>query len=149
MVERLLPAVVLAAAGFYLTQALKLPLGTVARPGAGFYPVAVAVFACVVGLVARVHAFRTPRLAGPDVAADPETAGQRRRVLAMIIALAGFCVAMPWVGYPIAACVFVIAGLRGLDSRWTVAIPIGVVSALGSYYVFAALLDVPLPRGPW
>ena len=38
MVARLVPLVILAAFGFYLTQAMKLPLGTAAKPGAGFYP---------------------------------------------------------------------------------------------------------------
>lgn len=149
MVERLLPAGVLVAAGFYLTQALKLPFGTVARPGAGFYPTAVAVFACVVGLALAVQALRTPRVARPDAEADPDAPGRRRRVLATVVALAGFCFAMPWVGYPIAACAFVIAALRGLGSRWTAAILLGVLSAAGSHYLFAVLLDVPLPRGPW
>jgi hypothetical protein len=149
MVERLLPAGVLVAAGFYLTQALKLPFGTVARPGAGFYPTAVAVFACVVGLALVVQALRTPRVARPDAEADPDAPGRRRRVLATVVALAGFCFAMPWVGYPIAACAFVIAALRGLGSRWAAAILLGVLSAAGSHYLFAVLLDVPLPRGPW
>ena len=149
MVVRLLPAVALVAAVFYLTQALKLPFGGVARPGAGFYPTAVAVFACVVGLAATVQAFRTPSAARPDADADPDAPGRRRRVLATVVALAGFCVAMPWVGYPIAACAFVVAALRGLGSRWSAAILIGVLSAAGSHYLFAVLLDVPLPRGPW
>ena len=149
MVERLLPAVVLVAAGFYLLQALKLPFGVVARPGAGFYPIAVAVFACIAGLVATVQAFQAPRVTRPDVEADPDAPGRRRRVLVTVVALAGFCLAMPWVGYPIVACAFVIAALRGLGSRWSAAILIGVLGAAGSHYLFAGLLDVPLPRGPW
>lgn len=149
MVERLLPAGVLLAAGFYLMQALKLPFGTVARPGAGFYPTAVAVFACVVGLAATMQAFRMPRVARAVAEAEPDAPDRRRRVRATVVALAGFSFAMPWVGYPIAACAFVIAVLRGLGSRWSAAILIGVLSAAGSHYLFAVLLDVPLPRGPW
>ena len=149
MLERLVPAVVLAAAGFYLLQALQIPFGSTARPGAGFYPVAVAVFACVVGLAATVRGFLTAppvRVAG---VADPEAPAQRRRVVTTTVALVGFCVAMPWIGYPLSAAAFVIAALRGLGSRWSAAIAIGVVSAAASHYLFAVLLDVPLPRGPW
>jgi hypothetical protein len=148
MAARVLPLAVLAAAGFYLMQALALPLGTAARPGAGFYPTAVAVFACVVGLVATARAFLEPR-AARAAAAEPEAPGGRRRVALTAAALVGFCLVMPWVGYPIAAGAFVLATLRGLGSRWSAAIVTGVLSAIGSHYLFAVLLDVPLPRGPW
>jgi len=39
--------------------------------------------------------------------------------------------------------------LRYLGARWTTALLTGVLSAAGSYGLFAVLLDVPLPRGPW
>jgi hypothetical protein len=148
MLERLLAVTVLAVAVFYLTQALALPLGTVARPGAGFYPSMVAVFACVVGLAAAIRAFVAPRVA-PAGAASAEIPGGRRRVTQTTAALAGFCLAMPWVGYPLAAGAFVMVMLRGLGSRWLAAIATGLLSAAGSHYLFAVLLDVPLPRGPW
>jgi hypothetical protein len=149
MVDRLLPAAILVAAGFYLLQAARLPFGTVARPGAGFYPTAVAVFACLVALVATIQAFRAPRVARAAAVADPGAPAQRRRVLSTVVAVVAFCLVMPWVGYPLAACVFGIAALRGLGSRWSAAIVFGVASALVSHFVFAGLLDVPLPRGPW
>ena len=149
MVARLVPAVVLAAAAFYLVQALKLPLGAAARPGAGFYPVAIGIFACLVGLAATVLAFRAPRTSRPAAASGDDVPGAGRRVLATTAALAGFCLVMPWIGYPLAAVAFVIVVLRGLGSRWSTAVAIGVLSAAASHYLFAVLLDVPLPRGPW
>ena len=48
MIERLLAVAVLAASLVYLASAWALPLGTAARPGAGFYPLAVGVFGAVV-----------------------------------------------------------------------------------------------------
>ncbi len=39
--------------------------------------------------------------------------------------------------------------LRVLDpQRWTVALGMAVITAVGSYVVFAVWLSVPLPRGP-
>jgi hypothetical protein len=151
MVDRILPAAILVAAGFYLFQATKLPFGTVARPGAGFYPTAVAVFACLVALIATIQAFRAPRVVREQavVVADAEAPAQHRRVLSTLVAVVAFCLVMPWVGYPLAACVFGVAALRGLGSRWSAAIVFGVASALVSHVLFAGLLDVPLPRGPW
>jgi phosphinothricin acetyltransferase len=43
VLARAVPLVLLAAAGVYLILALRLPFGAAARPGAGFYPVIVAV----------------------------------------------------------------------------------------------------------
>jgi len=150
MVERFVPLAIVVVAGFYLTQALALPFGSSARPGAGFYPVLVAVFACIVGVVATVKGFLSSP-AGPIVVAADESAdpGARGRVIASVAALAGFCLVMPWIGYPLSALAFVAIVLRRLGGRWPTALAIAVVSAAGSYYLFGVLLDVPLPRGPW
>ena len=147
MLARAVPLVLLVAAGVYLTLALRLPFGAAARPGAGFYPVIVAVFAIVVALAATASAFRgAPRAEAEAVALD---AAARRRVVISVVALAAFCLALPWVGYPAAAFAFVAVVLRYLGGRWTTALLTGALSSAGSYGLFAVLLDVPLPRGPW
>ena len=64
-------------------------------------------------------------------------------------ALAAFCLILPWVGYPLSAFLFVTVVLRRLGSGWPAAVALGVASAAVSHYLFAVLLDVPLPRGPW
>ena len=147
MLARVAPLLLLVAAGVYLTLALRLPFGAAARPGAGFYPVIVAVFAIVVALAATASVFRrAPRAEAEAVALD---AAARRRVVISVMALAAFCVALPWVGYPAAAFAFVAVVLRYLGGRWTTALLTAVLSSAGSYGLFAGLLDVPLPRGPW
>src|SRR5262245_13438015 len=102
MLERAVPLVLLAAAGVYLALAWSLPFGGGARPGPGFYPVLVAIFAIVVGLAATVSAFRGPARA---VASDGAVldAPARRRVTISVAALAAFCLVMPWIGYPVSA----------------------------------------------
>ena len=66
-----------------------------------------------------------------------------------VVALAAFCLALPWVGYPAAALAFVTVVLRCLGSRWTTALLMGALSSAGSYLLFAVLLNVPLPRWFW
>ena len=66
-----------------------------------------------------------------------------------VVALVAFCLALPWIGYPVAALAFVTVILRYLGGRWTPALLTGALSSAGSYVLFAVLLDVPLPRGPW
>jgi putative tricarboxylic transport membrane protein len=145
VLARAVPLVLLVVAAVYLTMALRLPFGVVARPGAGFYPVIVAVFAIVVALAATARGFRGA--AGVETVALE--AAPRRRVIISVVALVVFCLVLPWVGFPAAAFAFVAVVLRFLGSRWTTALITGVLSSAVSYGLFAGLLDVPLPRGPW
>ena len=148
MLARAVPLVLLVAAGVYLTLALRLPFGAAERPGAGFYPVIVAVFALVVALAATASAFRSAPGAEGAAAAKLD-ATSRRRVVISVVALAAFCLVLPWVGYPASAFAFVAVVLRYLGARWPAALVTGALSSAASYGLFATLLDVPLPRGLW
>jgi putative tricarboxylic transport membrane protein len=144
MVERLLAVAMLAAGLVYLGSAWALPLGTAARPGAGFYPVAVGIFGAASILAWLVITLRGARAAGPAGLIPVDARG---RVITTAGLLAGFCLVLPWTGYPLAAFLFTGFLLRGLGSGWAAALVIGAASALASYYGFGTMLGVPLPRG--
>ena len=146
MTERVVALAMLAASGIYLIQALRMPLGAAARPGPGFYPVAVGAFACVVALVIAALAFRRAETVAVAEEAAPS---DRRRVWLTVATLAGFCLLLPWIGYPLAALLFVATLLRQLGAGWRGALLVAALSAEGSYYLFAGLLGVTLPRGLW
>jgi hypothetical protein len=57
MIERLVALAVLAASGVYLANALPLPQGTAARPGPGFFPLAVGVFGAAGSALASYYIF--------------------------------------------------------------------------------------------
>jgi putative tricarboxylic transport membrane protein len=135
----------LVASGAYLAAALGFPVGSVARPGPGFFPVGVGVFLCLAAAALAVATGRRPRLAAADV-----TPAARVRVATTVLGLVGFCLLLPWAGYPASAFAFVALLLRRLgDARWPGTLVIAALSALVSYYAFGVLLGVPLPRGPY
>jgi hypothetical protein len=138
----------LLASGAYLAVSLTFPLGSVAQPGPGFYPVGVAIFLCLAAAALSVSLLRgAPALAA---AATALPAGARTRVAATTAGLLGFCLLLPWVGYPICAFLFVAIVLRYLGrGRWPGVVITAVVSAALSQYFFGVLLGVPLPRGPF
>jgi putative tricarboxylic transport membrane protein len=144
MVERLLALAVLVASGVYLANALPLPHGTAAQPGPGFFPLAVGVFGTVVALAWVATALRRAPSATRGAAMAAEGRG---RVITTAALLMGFCLLLPWTGYPFVAFLFTGLALHGLGARWTVALTIGLSSAVISHYLFAVLLGVPLPRG--
>jgi hypothetical protein len=137
----------LVASGAYLAGSLLFPLGNVARPGPGFFPVGVGVFLCVAATALVIAGARGRPSSGPAVGLPADA---RARVITAVAALVGFCLLMPWLGYPACAFAFVALVMRRLgDSGWTGVLLTALVSALGSHYLFAVLLGVPLPRGPF
>ena len=148
MRERLVALALLLTSGGYLLASTPLSRGTGARPGPGFFPLAIGTFLCVVALAYLVAALRgaTGVASAAEVLAPPA----RARVLATVATLIGACLFMPLIGYPVVAFLFVAFLLRALGGRRCSTIGVtAVVSAVASYYLFAVLLGVPLPRGPW
>jgi hypothetical protein len=146
MTERTVALALLLASGGYITYALQYPLGTNARPGPGFFPVAIGVFAAIVALGwVSLTMRRSVSMANPVAAVE----GGVSRVTATSTLLLVFCVLLPWAGYPAVAFLFVASMLRRLGMGWRPALAIGVGSAAASYYLFGVLLAVPLPRGLW
>jgi putative tricarboxylic transport membrane protein len=143
MIERLLALAVLVASGVYLLNGLPLPVGSRAQPGPGFYPMSVGLFGALVALVWVVSVFRRT----PDVAAVATPAAGLGRVGTTAGLLAAYCLLLPWTGYPLAAFGFTGLLLRGLGAGWASSLVIGLVSSVGSYYLFVVLLGVPLPQG--
>jgi len=146
MTERLLALVVVAASGAYLLSAWPLPHGTTARPGAGFFPLAVGAFGAVMALVWTVSAFQR-RISVSGAVDQRPPADAVGRVVATAGSLVGFCLLLPYAGYPVAALVFAAVLLRWLGASWRSALVIGLASAAVSYYLFGVVLSVPLPRG--
>jgi putative tricarboxylic transport membrane protein len=145
MIERAVALAVLGACGVYLVNGWTLPLGTIARPGPGFYPLAVGVFGAAVSIAWAVTTFRralTVAGGGMPVVQD------RWRVGVTASLLVAFCWLLPSVGYPLAAFFFSGLLLLGLGARWKAALAIALACAVLSYYLFGVLLGVPLPRGP-
>ncbi len=147
MAERVIALAFLAGSGFYLALSFAFPFGSAARPGPGYFPVAVGVFLCLVAAVFTLVAFRRDAGAG-GVTMAPTRRSARARAGATAVGLVGFVLLLPWTGYSLAAFGFVALLLRRLGGAgWPAALGIAVASAALSYWVFATLLSVPLPRG--
>jgi len=147
MVDRLAALGFLAASLAYAAGAWTFPLGSGTRPGPGFFPLAVGGFLCAVALVFAARAFRGAAPAALPAEGGLE-AGAGGRVTVTALALVGFCLLVPWIGYPVAAFLFVVALIKRLgNTGWLAALVAGAASAAASFYVFGTLLGVPLPRG--
>jgi putative tricarboxylic transport membrane protein len=135
---------VLAFAAVAVYEAGKLPFGVARNPGPGFVPWWTG---ATLGLLALL-------LLGQALAARPAAraaAGDRRVVAVggLLGALAAYVALLEPVGYPLCTFGLVVFMLRVVaPHRWTVALGVAALAAVGSFLVFAVWLKVPLPPGP-
>ena len=129
-----------AAAAF---ESAKLPFGTIHNPGQGFFPWWASVVVVLLALLLLVQAL-TSR--SSTVREGP---GRIVKVAALLFVLAVYTFLLDPLGYPLCTFLLVLFMLRVLDpQRWTVALRMAALTAVGTYVVFAIWLSVPLPRGP-
>lgn len=126
-----------------IIESAKLPLGTVRNPGQGFFPwwTSVVIVLLAIVLLAQVLTSRS--------STSQHTPGRIAKVTALLLVLAAYTFLLDFLGYLICTFLLVLFMLRATDrQRWTVALSMALLAAVGSYVVFATWLSVPLPRGP-
>jgi len=128
----------------YVAEALRYPLGSLSRPGAGLYPLLVGglIGLAALATAAEVHtAGRGSQVTWPD---RPGTF----RVLSIVAAAVTYIVLLPYTGHLTAAIPVTVVPLwvMGIRRWWQVA-GLSVFLTLASYYLFVVLLRVPFPAG--
>lgn len=124
-------------------ESARLPIGNLANPGPGFLPLVLAIalagFGVLLALLDR-EARRWRELAWPEA----------WRAAAILGACAFAALALEPLGYRLTTFL-IVAFLLGVMERrhWLAVAVAAVVLSLGTHYLFATLLRVPLPRGPW
>jgi len=149
MVTKALPVVCLVfiiMGGAYLVGSFYLPMGTVAHPGAGFYPLLVGIALVCLSVPSLIHSLKKKEIQKEEEAFPKGK--DLYRVLGVALALIFFAVFLKPLGYGICSAALMVAVLRFLGLRsWMKTVLISILSTAISYYLFASVLDVPLPRG--
>jgi len=133
--------------GVYLAGSFFLPMGTVEQPGAGFYPLLVGIALVCLSVPLLIHSLKKKEIQKEEEEAFPK-GKDLYRVLGVALALIFFAVFLKPLGYGICSAALMVAVLRFLGLRsWMKTVLISILSTAISYYLFAFVLDVPLPRG--
>jgi putative tricarboxylic transport membrane protein len=135
------------ASGGYLVGAMKLPLGTAARPGAGLYPSVLGIVLVILSaalVVLSLKAQTNPK----EEPEDFPRGNNLNRVVGLTVVLAGFAIFLKWLGFIFCSSIILAATLKifGLKS-WAKALMISFLAAGCFYFLFSRLLEVPLPLG--
>ncbi len=131
------------AAGVYgLTFAVRLPMGKWNEPGAGMFPLIVSFLLCLSGVLISIRAKGTK-----DVDWGGILRGQWTP-LQIVGCTAGFILALERLGYLLTASLYAFALLFWVSRyRLWVAVGLGVLIGVVSWYVFGKLFETPLPSG--
>jgi hypothetical protein len=130
---------------------VDLPLGRLAEPGPGVFPLVVGTL-LVVASAALVAEARRDGPRGRDTRPLPRGGPERRRWRAVMAALLGYPLLLPLLGYLPATFLVSAALLRRLMPAWqswrTTLIWAAVLAGL-AWALFAGALGVPLPPAPF
>ncbi len=119
------------------------PLGSLSTPGPGYMPLGLAVALGAFGLVVALRGNASPLL-------DTISWTESRRAVVLLIGCGVAAFALEPIGYRltmIALLVFMLGVVERKRPLATLLVAFGF--AFLSYFIFATLLNVQLPRGPW
>jgi putative tricarboxylic transport membrane protein len=127
--------------------ARTLPFGSVTRPGAGFFPMCLAVALTLVSgavlLASSGHAAADPAAASPPGA-------HRVRAALTLAALLVYAFALEPLGFGLCTFVLIAFLFRVIEPQpWSVALGGAAVTVIASHVLFRIWLGVRLPLGPW
>lgn len=119
------------------------PLGSLPEPGPGYMPLLLAIALGACGLLIALRGGASPLL-------DTIDWSESRRVAVLLLASGVAVFVLERIGYRL-TMIAVLAFMLGVVERKrplpTLLVALGF--AFGSYLLFATLLKVQLPRGPW
>lgn len=122
---------------------LRLPLGSFADPGPGYAPAILGGLLAVMGAIIAMSGGASAPLRALGWAELPHAA----RVIGGVIFAA---LAFEPLGYRLTTLALLLFFLGVIERRSIVAtLSVAFGFALASHYLFATLLRVPLPSGPW
>jgi len=128
---------------------LHYGIGTLNAPETGFVPLVAGLAIFIFSLIGFVGSTLRQREGIQWKSPMPEGA-KWGRLLLTIGSLFAYALLMTPMGFTLCTAIFVTLLLRmGKTYQWPVAITGGIVTALSTYGIFGALLNVQFPKGPW
>jgi len=124
-------------------ESLRLPFGTMRRPGIAFLPVLLSVLLALLSIALIVQARKRRAAAdGPGL-----QLGLWKKVGASLAALFAFGFVFEWLGYIMSTILLLVFLMRAVEPvRWWLVLVVAVSSSLVTYIVFS-LLGAPMPAG--
>jgi putative tricarboxylic transport membrane protein len=155
--DRISSILLVVLSGLWIYWARQLPypkFAQVSNMGPGDFPTIIAVMLAIFAVWQFVDTFRLPvektEMESGDETESLKNPKARRDILTGFGLFTVMLVAMPFIGFSLAASVFVCLFLLLIGRyRFYLAVPVAVLIPSLLWFIFAYLLTVPLPEGPW
>jgi putative tricarboxylic transport membrane protein len=155
--DRISSILLVVLSGLWIYWARQLPypkFAQVSNMGPGDFPTIIAVMLAIFAVWQFVDTFRLPvektEMESGDETESLKNPKARRDILTGFGLFTVMLVAMPFIGFSLAASVFVCLFLLLIGRyRFYLAVPVAVLIPFLLWFIFAYLLTVPLPKGPW
>lgn len=125
---------------------LSYPVGTLQKPGGGFFPLLSSVLLLVLSGVFIFQSFMGKRGKSPDAASLFPGKKAAKRIFCGVAALVGYRYLIPVIGFAPATAVFIFFLSKFLEQySWGKSVFFAVGAASLSYYLFQVVLKIPMP----
>jgi hypothetical protein len=131
-------------------QAFRLPMGVMRDPGAGFFPLVIALVTGLLAILALAEALRVEQ--GPT-AAQTEAPGSSERfkwwnIAVILAALIAYALTLTTAGFLINTFLFMLLLLKVIEPQtWTKSLLAAGITAAASELFFNGLLNAQIPKG--
>jgi putative tricarboxylic transport membrane protein len=135
---------ILIGAGVFIAS-LNYPVGTLPKPGGGFFPLLAAALLLVLSVVFTFESFTRRAEPGhvPPFFPARETP---RRILFGAAALVAYRYLIPLIGFALSTGLFILLLGRFLENfSWKRSLLFAVLTAVASYYLFQVVLKIQMP----
>lgn len=132
-------------AGLILYEASQLAFGSIRVPQTGFFPSILAILLLFFSIALLVQ---TCRQAGGTGGEQPIKNEAWTRISITLAAMLGFALVLETLGFLLSTFTVMLLLLRVIEpQKWSRVIVVALATALVSYFLFARLLNIPLPAG--
>lgn len=130
-------------------EAFRLPMGEMRDPGAGFFPLLIALVTGLLALIALVQAFRTKREQrdGSQVS-RPEEPFRWWSLVIIVAALGAYALTLQEIGFLVNTFLFMFLLVKVIEPQsWAKSLIAALITAVVSELFFNVLLKAQIPQG--
>ena len=131
-------------------QAFRLPMGVMRDPGAGFFPLLIALVTGLLAILALAEALRVKQGPTATQMEAPDFTGRFKwwNIAVILAALIAYALSLTTVGFLVNTFLFMLLLLKVIEPQtWTKSLLAAGITAVVSELFFNGLLNAQIPKG--
>lgn len=130
-------------------EAFRLPMGVMRDPGAGFFPLLIALMTGLLALITLVQALRRKREQGDaSRASTPEEPFRWWNLVIIVAALSAYALTLQTIGFMVDTFLFMFLLVKVIEPQsWAKSLIAALITAVASELFFNVLLQAQIPQG--